>query len=233
MTVYYDLHLHSCLSPCGDMDMTPNNLVNMAALQELDVIALSDHNTAGNLPAVRAVAEEVGILLIPAIEVCTNEEVHMLCLFETFEGCMAFSDLLYDLLPPIENQPEVFGEQVLMNAQDEPVGTLSKLLITAVNLSIDELLDRLPAYGGHAIPAHVDRSSYSIVSSLGFIPPDYEFKCVEVRHPPYDTKTDAFVITNSDAHYLENISGREHALEVHDKSIRGVLQALHLLGEEN
>lgn len=229
MKLFYDLHLHSCLSPCGDMDMTPNNLVNMAVLQELDVIALSDHNTAGNLPAVRIVAEQAGLLLIPGIEVCTNEEVHMLCLFETFEGCIAFSDRLYELLPPIENEPDIFGPQVLMNEEDEAVGTLSKLLINAANLSIDELLAFLPEYGGHAIPAHIDRNSYSIISNLGFIPPEYGFRCVEVRHPPFDPQIDAMIITDSDAHYLENIAGREHSIEVEEKSIRGVLKALQLL----
>lgn len=226
MKLYYDLHIHSCLSPCGDPDMTPNNLVNMAFLKELDVIALSDHNTARNLPAVRKIAEQVDILLIPGIEVCTNEEVHILCLFEDFDACMEFGELLYKYLPPISNKPEIFGEQLILDHTDQIIGNLDKLLINAANLSIDQLLSILPKYRGMAIPAHVDRSSYSMISNLGFIPEEYHFSCIEVKNPPFSCRFSGGVITNSDAHYLEHISEREHWIEVEEKSISGVLNAL-------
>ncbi len=233
MKISYDLHLHSCVSPCGDMEMTPNNIVNMAALIGLDVIAVSDHNTAANLPAVFAVAQEVGILVIPAIEVCTAEEVHVLCLFEELSGCIAFGEYLYEHLPAIQNQPEIFGEQVILDQEDDPIGQLDKLLINAVSLSIDDLLAVLPQYKGHAIPAHVDKQSYSIIANLGFIPPDYNFACVEVKHPPFDTGITANIITNSDAHQLLDISQGEQTLEVDEKSVRGVLQALGFKTSEN
>ncbi len=229
MKLYYDLHIHSCLSPCGDNDMTPNNIVNMSLLKELDVIALSDHNTAKNVLAVKQVAEQSDLLVIPAIEVCTNEEVHILCLFENFSACEAFGAYLYSLLPPIQNKPEIFGQQIVMNALDEPVETLDKLLINAANLSIDQLVNVLPDYQGFAVPAHIDRSSYSIISSLGFIPPDYQFSCVEVKKTPFSCDFTGNVITNSDAHYLEHISEREHYLEVTEKSIKGVLNAIKKL----
>lgn len=229
MKVSYDLHIHSCLSPCGDNDMTPNNLVNMSAIKELDVIALSDHNTARNVRAAKKIADEVGILLIPGIEVCTNEEVHVLCLFETVEGCESFGEYLYELLPEIENEPAIFGEQRILDERDEQVGTLSKLLLNAADLSIDKLLQVLPCYGGFAIPAHVDRSSYSIISNLGFIPEDYHFPCIEVKNPPFDCEFVGRVITDSDAHYLEHIAEPEHFLEVSEKSIIGVLNALKTL----
>lgn len=226
MKLYYDLHMHSCLSPCGDRDMTPNNIVNMSLLKELDVIALSDHNSAKNIQAVRKVAEGTGLLVIPAIEVCTMEEVHILCLFYSFEQCEAFGKYLYDLLPPVMNQPDIFGEQWVMNEQDEVVGSVDKLLINAASLSIDRLLSVLPEYGGFAIPAHVDKSSYSIIANLGFLPPEYGFPCIEVKNPPFSGDFSGRIITNSDAHYLEHIAERERFLEVPEKTIRAVIDTL-------
>lgn len=226
MKLYYDLHLHSCLSPCGDNDMTPNNIVNMSLLKELDVIALSDHNSAENIEAVRKVAAGTSLLVIPAIEVCTMEEVHILCLFYEFEACLKFGRYLYGLLPDIQNQPAIFGDQLIMDENDEITGHLDKLLINAANLSIDRLLKLLPDYGGFAIPAHVDKSSYSIIANLGFIPEDYHFPCIEVKNPPYECGFAGRVITDSDAHYLEHISERERFLEVPEKSIRAVIDTL-------
>ncbi len=226
MKLYYDLHMHSCLSPCGDRDMTPNNIVNMSLLKELDVIALSDHNSAKNIQAVRKVAEGTGLLVIPAIEVCTMEEVHILCLFYSFEQCEAFGKYLYDLLPPVMNQPDIFGEQWVMNEQDEVVGSVDKLLINAANLSIDRLLSVLPEYDGFAIPAHVDKSSYSIIANLGFLPPEYGFPCIEAKNPPFSGDFSGRIITDSDAHYLEHIAERERFLEVPEKTIRAVIDTL-------
>ncbi len=226
MKLYYDLHLHSCLSPCGDMDMTPNNIVNMALLKELDVIALSDHNTARNVRSVCEVAKDTGLLVIPAIEVCTSEEVHMLCLFEALEECEKFGDYLYTLLPDIVNEPDIFGKQCIMNEKDEETGILEKLLLNAAELSIDRLLEIIPQYGGFVIPAHVDRSSYSIISNLGFLPEEYGFSCIEVKNPPFDCGFMGKMITDSDAHYLEDIAEPECTLEVEEKSIHGVISAL-------
>lgn len=226
MTLHYDLHIHSCLSPCGDMDMTPNNIVNMALIQELDVIAVTDHNTARQLPSVFAVAEQTDLLVIPGIEVCTSEEVHVVCLFDSLDDCMAFGEYLYPLLPNIQNQEAIFGVQAIMDPMDEITDHLDKLLINAANLDIDRLLAVLPQYHGHAIPAHVDKNAYSIISNLGFIPPDYQFPCVEVKRPPFDYGIDALTITNSDAHYLEDIAPAVRSLETTEKSCAAVLSSL-------
>ena len=123
MKIAVDLHIHSCVSPCADMDMTPNNLVTMAYLKGLDAIAVSDHNTAKNLPACKAVADARGILLVPAIEVESREEVHVLCYFTSVEAAVAMGDYVYDFLPDIENVPAMFGEQTAMNDDDEPIYT--------------------------------------------------------------------------------------------------------------
>ena len=127
----YDLHMHSCLSPCGDNDMTVNNIVNMAALKGLDVIALTDHNSSKNCPALMKVAREAGIRAIPGMEINTSEEIHAVCLFPTLEKAMAFDDYVFSTLPPVKNRPEIYGDQILVNENDELQGTVDTLLITA------------------------------------------------------------------------------------------------------
>ena len=109
VTVSYDLHIHSCLSPCGEEEMTPNNIVGMAQILELQLLAVADHNTARQLPAIAELAEQAGILLVPAIEITTAEEAHILSLFPDLPSALAVSDILYDALPPVKNRPDIFG----------------------------------------------------------------------------------------------------------------------------
>lgn len=148
MLLACDLHIHSCLSPCADMTMTPNNLVNMAYLKGLDMIAVADHNSAKNLPACKAAADERNMLLLPAIEAESREEVHVLCYFPTVESALAMGDYLYQHLPDIKNSPELFGEQIAMNSEDVPIYREEKLLIQSTTLSIDSIADRCRAFGG-------------------------------------------------------------------------------------
>ncbi len=229
MNYSYDLHIHSCLSPCGDMDMTPNNIVNMASLLGLDLIAVSDHNSALNLPAVFSVAEKTGLTVVPAIEANSAEEVHVLCLFEKLEDALACSDEFYDHLPPILNRPDIFGEQVIMDESDQPTGIVEKLLINALDLGLDSLLTVVKKYQGLAIPAHVDKSAYSILANLGYIPPEYGFSCVEVKNPEADVAFDGHKITDSDAHYLQDIAEPVRFLELPEKSAKAVLEKLRQL----
>ena len=135
----YDLHLHSCLSPCGDTDMTPNNLVNMAALLGCDIIALTDHNTCRNTPAAVKVGQAAGVLVIPGMELCTAEEAHVVCLFETVEDALAFDKYVCAHVPKVPNRPEIFGEQWVLNENDEKIGEISELLITATDISINDM----------------------------------------------------------------------------------------------
>lgn len=226
MNYSYDLHIHSCLSPCGDMDMTPNNIVNMACLLGLDIIAVSDHNTARNLPAVFAVAKEAGLTVIPAIEASSAEEVHVLCLFETLEDALACSDEFYEHLPPVINKPEIFGEQAILNEKDERVGTLDKLLINALDLGMDALLETVRRHGGLPIPAHADKSAYSIMANLGYIPEEYAFHCIEVKNLESDLPFQGRRITDSDAHYLQDIAEPEHFLNLPEKSAHALIALL-------
>lgn len=222
MRYFYDLHLHSALSPCGDEDMTPNNIVNMALLKGLDIIALSDHNSAGNL---RAVAKAAGsrLLVIPAIEVESAEEVHIVCYFPSVDRAEQFSEELKAQLPPIENRPDIFGRQLYLNEKDEVTGEEHQLLVCASGLSIEQVFSLTANYGGASVPAHIDRSSSSILSNLGFIPPDLPVSALEItakRRAELEQKYAGFrILTNSDAHYLEDIAEPEFSLDLEEKSI--------------
>ena len=229
MLLACDLHIHSCLSPCADMTMTPNNLVNMAYLKGLDMIAVADHNSAKNLPACKAAADERNMLLLPAIEAESREEGHVLCYFPTVESALAMGGYLYQHLPDIKNSPELFGEQIAMNSEDVPIYREEKLLIQSTTLSIDSIADRCRAFGGVPVPAHINRSSNSLISSLGFVPPQSGFTALEVYRglPAAGVDVDQYhILYSSDAHYLENILERENFINVRERSIGSVLEYL-------
>lgn len=219
--VYYDFHIHSALSPCGDIDMTPNNIVNMAALIGLDAIAVSDHNTVGNVGAVVKAGEKAGVTVIPAMEVETAEEIHVLTLYPSLESAEYAGNEVYKHLPKIKNRSDIFGDQLLMDENDEVIGREEKLLISSTSLSVNMLFDLVKESGGLFIPAHVDRHSYSVLTNLGFIPDDLPIAWIEISKRVTDL--DAYfnrrpelrgyrVLRNSDAHYLMDISEREASL---------------------
>lgn len=222
--VCYDLHTHSALSPCGDNEMTVNNLVNMAVLNGIHVLAITDHNSCKNCPAAMKVAEELPITVIPGMELCTSEEVHVVCLFPTLEKAMDFDAYVHERLPKIENRAEIFGEQRILNERDEIIGYEPYLLINATTISIEEVADLVRRFGGVCWPAHIDKSSTSVFSNLGYFSPDWGFSVVEIadrsRIGEFAPKIPGFenmlVLTNSDAHYLWNISEGENFLVTDD-----------------
>lgn len=212
-----DLHMHSCLSPCGDMDMTPNNIVNMCRLKQLDMIAVTDHNTAGQLKPVKLIADALGVGLLPGMELTTAEDAHMLAYFRTVDEALSFSDEIYAHLPPIKNKPSLFGVQAYMNDDDEIIKEEEKLLISALDLSVNELFKMVTERGGLAIPAHINRGSNGILQALGFLPPDIPFPALEVSIGlplPHKGIPDVKQLHSSDAHYLENIFERTEFLEL-------------------
>lgn len=234
MKVYYDFHIHSCLSPCGDEDMTPNNIVNMALLSGLSAIALTDHNTCGNCAATAAVAKAAGLLFLPGMELCTAEEAHVVCLFPTVEAALRFEAEIAPTLPPVRNRAEIFGEQVLLNEQDERVGTHDILLTTASGISVDHVAALARSFGGTAFPAHIDRPSYSVTAALGDLPP-VGFAAVEMtadanvedlcaRYPEAVGKP---LLLNSDAHYLEHIREAGAYLDLPIATPESVIAALN------
>ncbi len=234
ISLTYDLHIHSCLSPCGDDDMTPANIAGMAAVKGLDVIALTDHNSCRNCPALMAAAEEYGVLAIPGMEINTSEEVHAVCLFPSLEAAMDFDRYVYGKLLKFPNDEKIFGKQQVYNKDDEVQETEPNLLINSTEISFDSLWELTASYGGVMFPAHIDKQANSLISNLGFIPPDSRFQTAEVadmkhlhglrRDNPY--LETCRVITNSDAHYLEHIHEPDWTIQVYEKSIQGVLDIL-------
>ena len=228
MSLYYcDLHIHSCLSPCGDEDMTPGNIVGMAVLNGLNIVALTDHNSVKNCPAFFKIAKDFGIIPIAGVELTTSEDVHAVCLFRSLEAAMEFGDFIDSKRILIKNDPKIFGNQFIIDENDEKCGEEPYLLINAVNLSLDEAFEEVARRGGVCYPAHIDRSSNGIISMLGDFPPEPAFTAFELNDiESLDGCLDRFpilknrklsLIASSDAHYLADISEKGFAVELDDE----------------
>ena len=222
---YYDLHIHSCLSPCGDNDMTPNNIAGMAAIKGLNVLALTDHNSAKNCPAFFEACKRQGIIPIAGVELSTEEDIHLVCLFEELDDAMKFDAAIKEHLLPIKNRPEIFGEQLILNGDDEPIGEVESLLISPTDLPIEEAVRFARSYGAHVHPAHIDRESNGILAVLGDIPCEYGFKFFELRERENAEKISDTVeelngdniLVCSDAHQLWNINEAENSFLIDDE----------------
>ncbi|MFZ7131456.1 MAG: PHP domain-containing protein [Eubacteriales bacterium] len=227
-----DLHIHSALSPCAHEDMTPNNIVNMAHLKGLDIIAVTDHNSAENLPGIQQCCKEKDILLLPGIEVNSKEEVHLLTYFSTLAMALEFSHILYEHLPPIENNKNIFGTQRIIDKEDSIVDEVRKLLISATDLSIDKIIKIVKEMGGVTVAAHVDKNNNSIFSNLGFVPDYLEFKTLEVLNKEQRSQNDLNstgrynIISSSDAHYLWQILERREFIQLHTLSVKELINTL-------
>jgi hypothetical protein len=161
--------------------MTPGNIAGMAKVIGLDVIAVTDHNSCKNCPAFAKAAADYGITALFGMELCTSEEVHVLCYFPTLSDAMDFDAYVYQQLPDIPNRPELFGNQFIYNEDDQICGTEEKLLISATSISFDQVYDLTAAYHGIMVPAHINKPTTSLLGNLGFIPADSKFSCVEVK----------------------------------------------------
>lgn len=169
MVIRADLHLHSCVSPCGDLLMSPATIVKTLKEKNISLAALTDHNTAMNCPAFSKCCAAAGIAALYGMEAQTAEELHVLCLFPVLETAMEFCASWYDSLPDIPNNPEKTGDQVYVDDNDEIVGEVEKYLITSAPYTLDECAAKVHKLGGLVIPAHVDRPAFSMMSQLGTI----------------------------------------------------------------
>ena len=229
MKLSCDLHIHSCLSPCGDSLMTPNNIVGMAFIKQLDAIAVCDHNCARNLPAIKEVADMMNVLLLPGMELTTREEAHMLCYFRTVEECVSFGETIYAHLPPLPNREAFFGRQQVMNAQDEEIAVEERLLISALDLSFEECAAMIHKAGGLCVPAHINRGSSGVLNALGFLPEGVRYDALEVSDKapaPLCDLTGRRILRSSDAHYLENILEPEFFIEAKARSVSAIFEAI-------
>ncbi len=227
--LFCDLHIHSCLSPCGSDDMTPSNICGMAMLKGLQMIAVTDHNTARNLPAVQACADACGLLLIPGMEITTREEVHLLGYFPTAERALEFSEFLRGHLPLKKNKPSFFGNQLVMDEDDNVIAEEDALLIGAADLPLEKLVGLIREAEGVPVPAHINRGSNGLLINLGFVPEELNLTAVEVwrglpcAHTPQEGRA---VLHSSDAHYLGDIMEAEVSVELPERSVPAFLDYL-------
>ncbi len=229
MKCTYDLHIHSCLSPCGADDMTPNNIVNMAFVKGLDIISVTDHNACRHARVLKELSDALGILFIPGMEVQTREEVHMLCYFPSVEAIEAFDEKLEMYKSKIPNNTKVFGNQLILDGNDIKIGEISNALILSVELGIEELEEMILNHEGAMVPAHINKSSNSLIVNLGFIPSDLRISCIEIheKSPINEKLLGAYKrLYNSDAHYLENIQEPIHTVEIKEKTSQAMIDFL-------
>lgn len=223
----YELHLHSCLSPCGDADMTPSSIAGMAMLNGVKIAALTDHNTCQNCPAFFSACHNYGVVPIAGMELTTMEEIHMVCLFESLDAAMKFDYFVQQHRMKIKNRPDIFGEQLIMNEEDEVIGTIDELLILATDLDITTAANAVRESGGVAFPAHIDKQSNGVIGVLGSFPQEPGFASAEFhdrdkiigykeRYPELEGLN---IITNSDAHALDQMSLEPPLLDVPVESI--------------
>lgn len=228
---YYDFHIHSCLSPCADNDMTPNNLAGMAALAGLNIMALTDHNSSRNCPAFFAAAKKNGIIPVAGMELTTAEDIHVVCLFEHLEDALSFNDEVDDRRILIRNRPDIFGDQMIMNENDEVIGREENLLTNATQIPVDAVPDLVKKHHGVCYPAHIDREANGIVSILGTFPADLDVLWAELHdidsenafRENFTALRNKRFLAGSDAHYLWDIPDKRCYFELEDEPYSGAL----------
>jgi PHP family Zn ribbon phosphoesterase len=207
-----DMHIHTCLSPCGDWGMSPKAIVEKSRQMGLDIIAICDHNTAENAGAAIRSGQKHGITVLPGMEICSKEEVHVLAIFETPDRAVMMQKFVYDHLQG-ENSANLWGDQIVVDENDEVIAENFNLLIGATTLSIYEVVNKVDDLDGLCIASHIDRPAFGIISNLGFIPEDLQFTALEVSWRMAINEAVVSIpgisnfpcITSSDAHYIEDI----------------------------
>ncbi|MDR2403880.1 MAG: PHP domain-containing protein [Spirochaetaceae bacterium] len=214
MSLLADFHNHSCLSPCGSLDLSPRTLAELAAARGVRVLALTDHNSGLNCPAFAKVCSRYGIIPLFGLEATTQEEIHVLCIFTGLEAALSFGEYAYSIITPLPNDPEKTGDQVYVDEEDNIEGELEYFLPGALDISVEGIGGKVAEYGGMVIPAHVDRSAFSMTSQLGVVV-DGPWAAIEcVRLPPSVDTLGYPLITSSDAHYPEHVARRPFELDV-------------------
>ena len=214
-TYVAELHLHTVVSPCAAVEMIPPLIVREALNRSINLIAVTDHNTSANVGAVQRAAVGTDLSVLPGMELQTREEVHLLCLFDTLDQSAAWQALVEARLPPLENNIEYFGEQFVVDETGEFIRRETQLLLTSAHIALSEAVTEVTRLGGLAIPAHVDRLSFSLMANLGFVPADVHFEALEIsRHVSPDQARERFpqlkafpLIQNGDVHHPDEFLG--------------------------
>lgn len=232
----YDLHVHSCLSPCGDNDNTPNNLAGMAALNNIQIMALTDHNTSKNCPAFFEAAKRYGIIPVPGMELTTAEDIHVVCLFPTLEDALAFDEEIQKRRIRIPNRTDIFGDQLILDGNDEVIGTEADFLPNATTVSLDEVPGIVERFHGVSYPAHIDRESNGVIAVLGTFPESPDFTAAELH---FERNREAYrnefhlggkhLLISSDAHYLQDLREENDTIEIPDELYSSALVRKNLI----
>ncbi len=233
-----DLHIHTILSPCASLEMSPDNIINQALNKGLAIIGIADHNSTKQCKVIRDLGQKKGLNVLCGVEINTKEEVHCLAFFENDDLLSDFQEYLDSCLPVVKNKPELFGDQVWVDENNNIEGEEERLLIVGLDKSIDEIAEKVRSLNGIFIPAHIDRARYSISSQLGFLPPDLIVSALEVsKTVDYDqfVKKHSWVknysvITNSDAHMPDQIGSAYTSYLLKEASFKEIKKALS--GEE-
>ena len=233
-----DLHNHTVLSPCGDLEMSPVNIVDRAARKGLDIIAVTDHNHTGHAKLTRKLGEKRGVWVVYGAEVTTREEVHCLTFFDTDDQLDQFQQFIDDFQPSIPNDISLLGHQVIVDADEQIISELQKSLYPALNKGIDEIAGFVHSLGGLFVPAHVDRKMNGLYSQLGFMPDDLKPDAVEIfrrtrrkeaikQHPELKKFQ---LLKSSDAHFIQDIGRCTSTLVMQERNFTELRMALR--GEE-
>ncbi len=221
----YDFHIHSCLSPCADNDMTPSNIAGMATLAGINIMALTDHNTVKNCPAFFKAAKRNGIIPIAGMELTTAEDIHVVCLFEKLDEALRFGEEIEKHRILIKNRTDIFGDQLITDEEDNVIGIEEYLLSNATDISVDDAPKIVEQFNGVCYPAHVDRTSNGIIATLGDFPSDLKFNLAEFHDAErieeyrfkYPILSEKRLLISSDAHYLWDIRDAQSFLEIDDE----------------
>jgi len=232
-----DLHIHTSLSPCADEEMFPKRIIEQAKMNNLDIIGICDHNSAENVAATQKIGYKSNIAVIGGIEATSQEEVHILALFDDLQELFRFQEIVYDKLPGF-NDEKVFGRQLIVNENDEVTGYNCRLLIGATSLSLQEIVETIYLLGGLSIASHIDRKSFSIIAQLGFIPEELILDALELS-PNCQNQMGSFsdmrinqelhgfpLVTFSDAHFLRDIGKSLTIFFIEEASIKEIKKAL-------
>ena len=229
-----DFHIHTVLSPCGDLDMSPKNIIRKAKEKRLDIIGITDHNSTKQCSVMKKTGDKNGIFVLQGVEITTKEEVHCLAFFENDEKLSEFQNYIEQHLPDIKNNVDLFGYQVVVDENENIVEQIDTLLISAINQSISQVEKKVHSLGGLFTPAHINKLKNSIISQLGFVPSDLNIDALELsKHTTKEKflndnnylKNYSF-IQSSDAHYIENIGDVTTILKMNEINFQEIKQAL-------
>jgi 3',5'-nucleoside bisphosphate phosphatase len=229
-----DLHVHTVLSPCAQIEMIPPLIVREALNKNINLIAITDHNSTANIVAVQKAAHKTGLAVLPGIEIQTREDIHSLCLFDTVEQTDEFQKIITASLPAIKNRPDFFGEQFVVDETGDFIRHETQLLITSIKLTLTEAWQQVANLGGILIPAHIDRKAFGLLPTLGFVPTDIPIEALEISR--FINPNEAIrkfpelkgypLLQNGDVHGLEEFLG---AIEISMESptIAEIRQAIN------